>query len=147
MKKRGMSELIATVLVVLLALAAVVMIWAFLKSSLEGAGEAINLKTECLTVNVKPTGCTYNAITNATKINVQLVQGAPTYVVGIAEFSDGSTKVGNATAPAALGTQPITTSTATSKPLTAKAAAVVSDDKGNSEICTESDVTVNCIIQ
>ena len=52
MKKRGLSNLIATVLIVLLALAAVAIVWGFIKPVLEGAGPSVELGTKCVDVEV-----------------------------------------------------------------------------------------------
>ena len=62
MKKRGLSDVVAVTLIILLAIAAVAIVWTFVKSTLQGAGEEIT--NNCLSVDVKPTKCVIGSSVN-----------------------------------------------------------------------------------
>lgn len=55
MKKRGLSDVVAVTLIILLAIAAVVIVWAFVSNMLRSTGE--ELEAVCLSVDVKPINC------------------------------------------------------------------------------------------
>lgn len=59
MNNKGLSNLVATVLIVLLALAAVAIVWGFVRPAIDDAGSQINLQTSCNYVEVQPVSCTY----------------------------------------------------------------------------------------
>lgn len=56
LKKRGLSDVVTVTLIILLAVAAVVIVWAFVRSTLEEAGEEITLT--CVTANLNAVSCT-----------------------------------------------------------------------------------------
>ncbi|MBU0466814.1 MAG: hypothetical protein KJ718_02030 [Nanoarchaeota archaeon] len=149
MKKRGLSNLIATVLIVLLALAAVALVWGFLKPAFERTGTSIDLRTKCFNVEVHPMKCEFNTggDTNMTAIvTVKLISGEAAEVYTAVQYDDDTANAGRVTAPPVLATTNIMIINLTDGiPLTAKAAGVVTDEQGNTEICTESPVTVDCI--
>ena len=68
MKKRGLSDVVAVTLIILIAIAAVVIVWAFVSNMLRTTGE--ELEAVCLGVDVKPISC------NATSDNVLVQYGA-----------------------------------------------------------------------
>ncbi len=55
MKKRGLSDVVTVTLIILLAVAAVVIVWAFVRSTIEEAGKDIN--ADCLKTNLKVISC------------------------------------------------------------------------------------------
>ena len=57
MNKKGVSAVVANVLIVLLVVAAVSILWAVIKPTLEGAGEDIAGSTTCSQVNMEITNC------------------------------------------------------------------------------------------
>ena len=61
MRTRGLSDVVATVLIVLLALAAVAIIWSFIRPALERSGTAVQTQSACLEVEVKATSCDIKA--------------------------------------------------------------------------------------
>ncbi|MFH1290818.1 MAG: hypothetical protein ABIH92_05425 [Nanoarchaeota archaeon] len=146
MKKKGLSNLVATVLIVLLALAAIALVWGFLKPAFDRTGVQIDLRTKCIETEVKPTACTYEPDTNVSTVTVQAVSGDVYEIYLVVEYNDDTANAIRADAPPLLATtnveiEPPSTS---SGPLRAKAAAVVADDEGNTEICQQSPVTVEC---
>jgi hypothetical protein len=63
MNKKGLSDIVATVLIVLLALAAVAIVWGFLRPMFDTAAQETDLRSQCFSVDVQPTLCTYNSTT------------------------------------------------------------------------------------
>lgn len=56
MKKRGLSDVVTTSLIVLLAIAAVVIVWQFVLPVLKNTGTQMQ-GTDCLSVSLKPIAC------------------------------------------------------------------------------------------
>ena len=104
MNKGGLSDLIATVLIVLLALGAVALIWGFLKPAFERTGSQIDLRTRCLNIEVEPTQCTYNSITNVSTVTVKLVGGEASQVYAVVQYADNKANATRADAPPVLAT-------------------------------------------
>lgn len=67
--KKGLSDVVTTVLIILLAIAAVTLIWSFIKPNLESAGDKLN--ADCLTSEVIVTSCK----TDDTEVTYQLKSG------------------------------------------------------------------------
>lgn len=81
-QKRALSDIITTVLIILLAIAAVVMIWGFIKKPIEQGGQQIQTSTDCFALKVVPTGCLRNTTTNYTDL-----------VTLTAKWAEGSAKL------------------------------------------------------
>lgn len=101
MFKRGLSEIVSTVLIVLLALVAVGVVWAFVNPLLKDASKDAELSAECLRVDVRPVSCTYtNLASNSNKLVVnaqaQNKGGGAVKIIGILNRKDGRTQA-NAT--------------------------------------------------
>lgn len=148
--KKGLSDVVTIVLIILLALAAVGIIWAFIKPTIENTGSGIDLSAQCFNTEVKPTRCLLedtsdppNGIDKAT-VNIQLAKGEATMVKAIIEFNDGTTSVQEIAAPELLGTTSITFTGLTKTVTKAYAAAVISDDSGNTKTCDVSPTVVQC---
>ncbi len=63
--KRGLSDVVTTVLIILLAIAAVLIVWSFVKPAIQKAGES--LTTSCIELELEPTSCDYDSTSkNAT---------------------------------------------------------------------------------
>lgn len=142
--KKGLSNIIATVLIVLLALVAVGLVWSFIRPTIEGAGTSIGLTQQCLDVEVRPTGC--DAATGV--VQVQLVKGNPTQVIGIVEDTvTGVTSTAAVNAPEVLATIPTDTGIPDGTgPWIASAAAIVTDpeDSTKTATCDISFVKIDC---
>jgi len=145
--KKGLSDVVTVVLVILLALAAVGIIWAFIRPALDTAGSNIDLSTECLKTEVKPVAC--DATTN--KVTVQLAKGDNTMfveIIAIVEKSDGSTKLGKISSgfPELLGTKDITNvQGGILKDEKARATVVLKNEEGQTYTCDPSPAVVTCI--
>lgn len=55
--KRGLSDIITNVLIILLVLVAVGIIWAFVRPAIQGGAQQVAGASDCLAVNVVPTAC------------------------------------------------------------------------------------------
>lgn len=69
MKKRGLSDVVTTGLVILLAIAAVVIVWTFVKPTIIGVGEKVISGGDCLSLVFTPLSCT------ATEVRVRREAG------------------------------------------------------------------------
>jgi hypothetical protein len=59
-KKRGLSEVVTVALIILLAIAAVVIVWTFVRSTLTDVGEQVT--SVCLTTNLETVSCSSTAV-------------------------------------------------------------------------------------
>jgi hypothetical protein len=143
MNKRGLSNIVATVLIVLLALAAVAIVWGFLRPTFNRAASSTNLKSSCFLVELEPTLCSVNYTSGVANVAYQLVSdnerlSAVTLVV---EDNNGITKTNNVAERPANAMESkigeVTSLDTTAYPYTARVAAVVSDGT-NTEVCAES---------
>jgi hypothetical protein len=146
-KKKGLSNIIATVLIVLLALAAIAIIWGFLRTPLERSGESVDLQTECFTVEVEPTGSD-TCIAGIFNVNVQLNKGAPYEVIAIVTDAAGTSASGQEAAPGTLlSSVPVSVdASGLALPVTGwkiEAAAVVGDSV-TSAACDKAAVEIIC---
>ncbi len=55
LNKRGLSDVVTVSLIILLAIAAVVIVWTFVRPTIEGTGKQVS-SANCLSVTVKPVG-------------------------------------------------------------------------------------------
>ncbi len=55
-EKRGLSDVVTVSLIILLAIAAVVIVWSFVKPTIENTGKQIS-ESNCLGVNIRPISC------------------------------------------------------------------------------------------
>ncbi len=148
MEKRGLSNLIATVLIVLLALAAVAIVWGFIRSPLEESGVSIGLGTKCLESEAKPLSCEYNSTLQETTVQVQHSRGQDVVdVVVTVELNDGTTNVTRTGNIELFATETVTVENPATGVFGVRAGAtvVVGDEKGNTKVCEESLVTIDCI--
>jgi len=145
MNEKGLSNIIATVLIVLLALAAVAIVWTVMNNIIGDTSEEISLTNLCVLSEAKPTNCINNTDTEV-NVTVQLVRGDNVAkVIGIVTFEGGATASGEAEGPKKLQTN-LTKITNTDKktPLTAKATVVVQDESGNTKTCDEYTTEIQC---
>ena len=149
MNKRGLSDIVATVLIVLLALAAVAIVWGFLRPTFDSAASQTSLRNACFLITVEPTQCSLSG--DNANVAYQLKTSVPSEVTlanvaAVVEDDRGITYVNSeGTAPTtALGSQTATVSiSGGTSPYIARVAARVRDASGNTETCPES-VAVAC---
>lgn len=63
-KKRGMSDIVVAMIMIVLVLVAVGIIWASLRGTIESGAEQIDLSTKCLEVNVVATALACDGVNN-----------------------------------------------------------------------------------
>jgi|SRR3989344_1886030 len=64
MNKKGLSDVVTTVLIILLAIAAIVIVWNFVSPTLENAGSQIESQTACLDASVTTVSCAVGTTSN-----------------------------------------------------------------------------------
>jgi len=85
-QKRGLSDVIVTVITILLALAAIGIVWAFVSATINRSRESIELQSKCLEIELRPISCYKNtSATSPGNITFQLVKGQPNEVIGVVE--------------------------------------------------------------
>src|SRR3989344_5388517 len=62
MNRKGVSTIIASVLLILLVLVAIILLWNFTKPLISGQEEQLGTAKECLDLRVEPIKCNYQVI-------------------------------------------------------------------------------------
>ena len=73
--KRGISDVVTTVLIILLALAAVVILWTFLRGEIQKGSEEIAGASECLGLVLIPKSCVVSKLGTNVSFSVEFVSG------------------------------------------------------------------------
>ena len=55
--RKGLSDVVATVLIILLALAAIAIVWAFVNPSISNTATVTELQSRCFTTELKVNSC------------------------------------------------------------------------------------------
>ena len=156
--KRGISAVVTTILIVLLSLAAVLIVWGFVRGQITGAGEQIEIKSACLKLDLAPVSCTIatdnvGSPTGDVLANYRRGTGNPGLPVSelrlIFTLADGTTSVEPVTAAAEIPDQLETktksvTFSPTGLPDTLSVAGVLTTSTGDEALCDASPVVVNC---
>lgn len=135
MHKKGISAVVATILIVLLAVVAVVIIWAVLKPAITKSASQANANCLDVDVSIDSVDCATGAVT------VTLNSGSVSnlaFVMSSATDSKNTTQA----APSTLGTRTYTIPTVASATVVRVAPIIVLSD-GSSKIC-ENYATKNC---
>jgi len=149
--KRGLSNIVATVLIILLALAAVAIVWSFIRPTLEDAGTTIDLSSRCLDSDAEAITCTYDltdpAVAVAT-VKVEHKRGDSTdTLIAVLQFNDDSAETSRVITPAVLSTADLTFEFDSRfgglLPLEATAGIEVTDGV-ETQICNPSSIRVTC---
>ncbi len=161
---RGLSNIVATVLIVLLALAAVAIIWTFISGMIDDGSRSASLQNKCFATEIKPVSCQLTgledanndgeidaAITDAT-IVVQNMRGEATGYSVVLTDGSGLTYVSDevTSVPGVLGTDntaafdTLPAANAKAPIRAAVAVKVTSDDGAESAACPTSTVVVPC---
>jgi hypothetical protein len=102
MNKKGLSDIVATVLIVLLALAAVAIVWGFLRPMFNTAAQETDLRSKCFSVDIQPDSCRYTNLTIEITPGVWIsnlsltavarnMGGEAAFMNGVVNKKDGST--------------------------------------------------------
>ncbi len=147
--KKGLSDIVTNVLIILLVLVAVSIIWLFLRPTIQGGAGALGGASDCLTVQVEPVTCA----PTATDISVTVRRGAGTGALEDLKVIFDTAGVRTVVDASDLGAFELnelesTTYTFTDAGLlgadSVTVAAVVSDGSGGQKTCSESTVKATC---
>ena len=92
MNKKGLSDIITTVLIILIALAAVILIWAFIRNSLMESGGQISSEVFTTQMSIPSQSVMYNYTGNVSLI-VKREAGAGKLVAFVVTLKDINGKV------------------------------------------------------
>jgi hypothetical protein len=92
MNKRGVSEVITTVLIILLVLAAIVIVWQAVRGTVENASTKVETQSQCIGLDLSVTGsCT------GSTLSVQVTRGGDSVGAGQLRVSIASGTFTNST--------------------------------------------------
>jgi hypothetical protein len=166
--RKALSDVVTTGLIILLAIAAVVIVWGFVSPALTGVGERIT--TNCITATAKPTSCTITCtdadsdgkcdsppggLVTASTVSVQAGSGDKILSSVRLIYYEGAEGKGASQVKYASCTdlEPVSTSNCnpldrdgnpsypTGTPLSVSVAPVIGED-----VCEETKITVPCTI-
>jgi hypothetical protein len=142
MKKRGLSNTIAITLIVLMAIAAAIIIWAYVRSTVTESSERVYLQEKCFTTTTEMLNCEYGGLQEiwfATGL-VKLKEGDSTKIKVTFYTEDGKSTQKDLAPISILETRKILPPTLlTEKPTYAIASPIVfNDDQTKSLTCTLS---------
>ncbi|MBU0906745.1 MAG: putative metal-binding motif-containing protein [Nanoarchaeota archaeon] len=159
MQKRGLSNIVITVLVVLVSLIAVAIVWSFLRPVFTRSGVEFQTSTLCSEIDLSPQKCLRFAgaggvrdeggVYDKVVVRVKVDRGVVAGFLATVEYNDQTflTKELEETIET-YETRAIDTFTSYEPgglfPVKARATALVKLDSGEIVPCTESDITVMC---
>ena len=117
LNKKALSNVITTVLILLLALAASVIAWQFVRPILTSPSQTILLQQECLAAEVTPVSCNYVDTAAQAIAIVKQTRGKIAGIAAVLEFSDGTRKVFTQPSFAEAGTATFTFKEYNNQPL------------------------------
>jgi hypothetical protein len=140
MDKKGVSQIITTILIILLVLAAIVIVWQVIERFIERGGAAIEERTQCFDVSLDfvegTVSCDSSGVASGT-----VSRGADSSGVISMKIITGNTASSVTTAPVSLGTLTFSQGGGATGSVTVKVAPVV----GTDVVCDPTDeVTVTC---
>ncbi len=145
--KKGLSDIVTNVLIILLVLVAVSIIWLFLRPTIQGGAGALGGASDCLTVQVEPVSCS----NNATDATITIRRGAGTGVLEDLKVifdTAGVRTVIDASDLGAFELLELESNTYTFNGVgdvdSVTVAAVVSDGSGGLKTCSEGTVKATC---
>jgi archaellum component FlaF (FlaF/FlaG flagellin family) len=136
MNKRGISAVVVTILIILIAIIAVSILWAALRPTIESGAEQAETTLSCSYLNLNMDSASYDDVTEELTVKVSRDAGeADLSQVNI--YADGSLISGETDAPLEHETK-IYTISVTEEPSEIKIAGVVGD-----QTCSVADSTTN----
>ena len=147
-KKRGLSDVVTTVLIILLVLAAVAIIWGYLRGSLVSSGQQVTGQTACLNLDLKTIACNLSAGAAPYSATVKYGRNsADANLTGatlvFVDATGASTTNVSEPIPNVLETKVFTVTGLASKPVSVAIAGTVSTSSGDQNVCDKSDA-VTC---
>lgn len=149
--KKGMSDVVTTVLIVLLSLIAVTLVWTFLSPLILKSGADITRSQACMSVNLEVTGCKINSTGTQGVYNVTVKRSAGAASLSAIKLifakADGTTNSSdqNSSLPGELDVKFYQSNVGVDYK-NVVAAAGISDAKGITSYCNPSQLTpINCV--
>ena len=143
--KRGLSDVVTTVLIVLLTIVAIAILWSFLQPLFTSSGQKVQTQQQCLALSLEVTGC--QSTVGTTNATIKRNPGAATLkeVKLVFESPDGSTKVVTETAaiPAELETKFVDAGDLGFDAVKVSVAGGIDDGKGGTTYCNPTQ-PINC---
>ena len=134
--KKGLSDVVTTVLIVLLTIVAIAILWSFLQPMFTSSGQKVQTQTACLSLSLEATNCVSNA--GGANVTVKRNPGvaALKQVKIVFENPDGSTSVvtNDTVLPGELETK-LYSSALTFKAKSVSVAGGIDDGKGGVVYC------------
>lgn len=150
-QKRGLSDIVTNVLIILLVLVAVGIIWAFLQPVIQSGSRQIAGADACLTLSLQPQTCTLDAGTGNATVNYRRNAGDATVSELTFVFTDatGSSVVVSTTDSADFANELETRSVSgldygTITPIHVDIAATVQTTSGETRQCDVTGAPVDC---
>lgn len=150
--KRGLSNVVATVLIVLLAIAAIAIVWGFLSPILTRGGDIISTTSKCLQTELIPTSCVINTTTGLSSVTVRLETGDVDLMKLIFKDDDGGEEDVSDTVDApeneleTTRVDDISVTKATVEPIKVAVRAVFKNNEGEEAFCDESPTKYICAL-
>ena len=147
MLKKGVSQIIVTVIMITIVLAAIGVVWVIIQNVLQGGAGDIDLSSKCLKVNLQATRMDCTAAATCT-VTVKRNSGGDEEFGGmkvvfsnrtsgntgsnVADFSSNIQELGTATSPALTHGM-----AAPEKPNTVEVTAYFLDESGSEQLCSQ----------
>ncbi len=141
MEKRGINEIVTTVLITLLVISLVAIVFSFVRAPIQQTGTSLTGSQACLKMDMQAVSC--NKVTGAV---IYKFAGGDATVQGVKvaiKTSAGTSLVSEGLSPALLATQTVTINPAPNTATEASVAAVLLIS-GQNYTCSESPVKATC---
>lgn len=99
--KKSQAQIISTILIILLVLAAIVIVWQVVQGTIKGGSEEIETQTDCLGLNIDITNINTNAKTVTIRPSKDL-SSYKVYINGAVEIEDGGAVTAYSTSTATI---------------------------------------------
>lgn len=139
-QKRGLSDVVTVTLIILLAIAAVVIVWAFVKSTLNQAGTEIKAAS-CVSVDITPMSCSYAGTTAI--VVARNNGGSDVEDIKVLPYDASSVPLGIVDTTGCTSTKALTQKTCTAT-IAAKPAKIALVPVMNGKTCQPIPTTVPC---
>jgi hypothetical protein len=152
--KRGLSDIVVTVLIVLLVLAAVAIVWGFVRPMFEKSGATIQGQDTCIVSESLPVKCEYQFDGTDYDLTNVLIKhskgGGVKEVKAILTLEGGASVVASAPSPGLLSSYDFkielnTLNSENKKPISLEAGTAVDKGNGESYICPQVSNKIDCV--
>jgi len=151
--KKGVSNVVITILFIALALGAVLIVWGLVRTQLAESAAQIAITRACLDLQLETIGCKYNVTSNVTEVRYKRGTGevglALTKIKLIFELGDGSSEtldVFGDEVPDLLRTiyKPGITLAGNAQPVKFSVAGFLETEEGEEQLCGEAPLKQTC---